>query len=673
MKPVSDTARKDPSQRASDDADGNNVVVLRHGPHAAAAAGLADTAPADAFANETTNVPPDAQDVDDRTRAPGIDPAQPGADSAYYEHPWRRFLKHVRISAFSSLTQRIVFLNIAALLVLAAGILYLDQSRRDIIATRTQSLKVQGEIIAGAIASAANVDTGTLMIEPERLFDLNAGEAGSAFENTLFQQDFSINPERVTPILRRLVTPTGNRARIFDQEGILIIDTDNLYSRGDVLRFDPVTSPPSGYWRSLWHRLVIWLWKGDEELYHEMAGTNGKVYAEIESALKGSTGSQARITQAGELIVSVAVPVQRARQVHGALMLTTEPGRIDAILRRQRATVLRVFVIAAVVTSILSILLAGTIAGPMHRLASAADRVRRGVNGVKFREQIPDFSARRDEIGHLSGSLRDMTNALYNRIEAIESFAADVAHELKNPLTSLRSAMETLPVVRSKADHARLIGIMQHDIRRLERLINDISDASRLDAELARADMQPVDVKVLLENVIAIANEIHGGPASAVRLAVRQVQAKAAAAKPAKPPEPSAEKRANAGPSPFVLSANDSRLGQVVHNLLDNACSFSRAGDVCVTLERLADAMEIRIEDRGPGVRPDSLEQIFARFYTDRPGSEAFGQNSGLGLSISRQIIEAHGGRIWAENRMDTSVSPARIIGARFVVRLPVT
>ncbi len=641
----------------------NVVVVSQFSPHKAPVSPQLAHATQESALRDTWRQPAPA------------DPPHVKDSADLVEHPWRRFLKQVRISAFSSLTQRIVFLNIAALLVLVAGILYLDQSRRDIIATRTQSLKVQGEIIASAIASAATVETNTLMIEPERLLDLDAGEAATDFENALTQQDFPINPERATPILRRLVTPTGNRARIFDQEGFLVVDTKNLYSRGDVFRFEGNVQEEPGYWRRLWRRSVIWLWRGDEEIYRELADVNGKAYAEIESALKGSTGSQARLTEAGELIVSVAVPIQRLRKVHGALMLSTEPGRIDAVLRRQRVGILRVFVIAAVVTSILSILLAGTIAGPMHRLAAAADRVRRGVKGVKFRREIPDFSNRRDEIGHLSGSLRDMTNALYNRIEAIEAFAADVAHELKNPLTSLRSAMETLPVAPTKDDHDRLIAIMQHDIRRLDRLINDISDASRLDAELAREDLQPVNVKTLLETVISIANEIRGTPSPTGGIALSCVDRRAREDRrsPNNPGEATAKGASDALASPFSVLANDSRLGQVVHNLLDNACSFSPPSQVAVVLERNKSTLDIHIEDGGPGVEPESLEQIFARFYTDRPGRESFGQHSGLGLSISRQIIEAHGGHLWAENRYDRSFDPPRIIGARFIARLPVS
>jgi two-component system sensor histidine kinase ChvG len=245
-----------------------------------------------------------------------------------------------------------------------------------------------------------------------------------------------------------------------------------------------------------------------------------------------------------------------------------------------------------------------------------------------------------------------MTNALYSRIEAIESFAADVAHELKNPLTSLRSAVETLPRVKTPESQARLLAVIEHDVKRLDRLISDISDASRLDAELQRNDSGTVDLRRLLTTVVAVANEVKRGKGvNGVRVSLAFE---------------------GGGPRSFQISGHDSRLGQVVHNLIDNARSFSpESGVVRVTCRRRDKELEILVDDDGPGISPDAVEKIFDRFYTDRP-DQGFGQNSGLGLSISKQIVEAHAGRIWAENRLgpDTGDGPA-VLGARFVVRLP--
>ncbi len=264
--------------------------------------------------------------------------------------------------------------------------------------------------------------------------------------------------------------------------------------------------------------------------------------------------------------------------------------------------------------------------------------------------KFPDFTRRRDEIGHLSGTLRDMTNALYSRIEGIESFAADVAHELKNPLTSLRSAVETLPVARTEESRARLLNVIQHDVKRLDRLISDISDASRLDAELQRQEAAPVDLAKLLNTLVAVANEVKRDDGVKVTL-----------------------KLEGGGVRAFQVPGHDSRLGQVVDNLIENARSFSPpGGTVRVTCRRSKSNVEIFVDDDGPGVRPDVVEKIFERFYTDRP-HQGFGQNSGLGLSISKQIVEAHGGAIWVENRLgaaDADGAPA-VLGARFIVRLP--
>jgi two-component system sensor histidine kinase ChvG len=288
--------------------------------------------------------------------------------------------------------------------------------------------------------------------------------------------------------------------------------------------------------------------------------------------------------------------------------------------------------------------LAGAIAGPVRRLAEAAERVRRG---TKARQEIPDFTRRADEIGHLSGALRDMTRALYNRIDAIQSFAADVAHELKNPLTSLRSAVETLPVAKTDATRERLISIIQHDVRRLDRLISDISDASRLDAELAREEAEPVDVRLLVETVVSLANDRR------------------------RPHEPIIEVSGERGsPEAFTIVGHDSRLAQVFNNLFDNARSFSPPESVVrVDVARRGLDVEVTVEDEGPGIPPHAVERIFERFYTDRP-DHGFGQNSGLGLSISRQIVEAHRGTIQATNRRPEGGGEAAT-GARFVVRLP--
>ena len=248
-----------------------------------------------------------------------------------------------------------------------------------------------------------------------------------------------------------------------------------------------------------------WLERGDLPRYRELGPENGKGYPEVAQALNGLKGSVVSINDRAEVIVSVAVPVQRFRTVRGALLLSTQGGDINQAVAAERWAIIKVALIATGIMIVLSLLLAATIAGPVRRLADAAERVRRR---IKSRVEIPDFTRRRDEIGDLSGTLRAMTDALYSRIEGIESFAADVAHELKNPLTSLRSAVETLPLAKSEDSRKRLLAVIEHDVRRLDRLISDISDASRLDAELQRQDTEPVDLRKLLTTVVGVANEV---------------------------------------------------------------------------------------------------------------------------------------------------------------------
>ena len=542
--------------------------------------------------------------------------------------------------SFSSLTRRIVSLNIAGLLALVASILYLSQFRAGLIDARAQSLLVQGEIIAGAIAASATVQTNSITIDPDRLLGLKPGESIGAPDEYL---DFPINPERVAPVLRTLISPTKTRARIYDPNSGIILDSRSLEN---VLRFElPPPSQPGLYERAT-TAVRTWLNRGDLPLYREY--DNGEKYEEVADALKGQKRSMVRVNSRGEVIVSVAVPVQRDRTIHGALMLSTQGDDIDQMVTAERLAILKVGGVASAVMMLLSLLLASTIAGPVRRLADSAERVRRR---IKMRVEIPDFTRRRDEIGHLSGALRDMTDALYNRIEAIEMFAADVAHELKNPLTSLRSAVETLPLARNENSRNRLLAVIEHDVRRLDRLISDISDASRLDAELQRQDMAPVDMRRLLKTLASVANETKLGHDVGVEV---RFEGKSSS-------------------DTYSVPGHDSRLGQVITNLLSNAQSFSEPGNkVRINCRRLRSEIEVMVDDEGPGIRPDALERVFERFYTDRP-HQGFGQNSGLGLSISKQIIDAHGGRIWAENRPGPAGEDGEptVAGARFIVRLP--
>lgn len=543
-----------------------------------------------------------------------------------------RFLRFARkFSAyfrFNSITRRIIVLNFFGVAILVGGIFYLNQYRVKFIETRVESLTTQAGIIATAIAQTSKNNSDQF------------GETGQADEESRtivphglssLELSFRIDPEIVSPMLRDLVGPTKTRARVFDMDGTLISDSRQLYPRS---QGDPIDGKEGN--SDILSELLAYLkvgWTPDLPVYKDM-GPDGKAYEEVRVALAGSPAPLIRVTESGETVISIAMPIQRDHTMLGALMLTTQGSDIDELIAQERLQIVAMAGLVVLVTGLLSLLLAGTIAEPMHRLAVAAERVRKN---IKNREQIPDFSERADEIGNLSRALRDMTNALYSRLDAIESFAADVSHELKNPLTSLRNAASLLPSIKTDADRQKLVDIINHDVRRLDRLITDISDASRLDAELARETARPVNMARLLHTLCEITRENRISSGLNIVLNIQGCPAPDQIAKT----------------TDFFVSGHDSRLSQVIVNLIENAISFSpKNGSIYISARKFPDKneIEIAVEDEGPGIREENLQKIFKRFYTDRP--ESFGQNSGLGLNISQQIIKAHKGSIWAENRL---------------------
>jgi two-component system sensor histidine kinase ChvG len=549
------------------------------------------------------------------------------------------------------LTSRIVLLNLAGLATLLAGMFYFNQYREGLIDARVQSLTTQAHIISAAIAGSATVDTGSIVIDPDALSEQSDDVTTDAEQLTAL--DFPIDPELAGPVLKSMLANTTVRARIIDQDGNLVVDSRFLYGRSDIVQADlPPLNEAQGLLDKVWTTVAGWLLPSKYPVQIEYGLDNGKEFPEVVAALNGATASVVRLNEDRKIIVLVSVPVQRYRAVLGALVLSTTGGEIDDVLSAERNVMFSTFGFVALVTALLSVLLASTIAEPIRRLAAAAERVRRGINR---RVEIPDFTARSDEIGHLSGAIREMTSALYNRIDAIEAFAADVSHELKNPLTSLRSAVETLSFVKTDEQRKKLIDIVKHDVKRLDRLITDISDASRLDAELARHEQQPIDMVKLLTAIIQLANETRKEDQAQIVFEAAKLPA---------------------GADPmrgYVFLGHDSRIGQVVRNLVDNARSFTAPGSkIIVRARRVASDIEFRVDDFGPGIRPDNLERVFERFYTDRPQND-FGSNSGLGLAISKQIVEAHKGRIWAENRYGRGDGTGErpVLGARFVVRIP--
>ncbi|WP_374533401.1 stimulus-sensing domain-containing protein [Phenylobacterium sp.] len=504
----------------------------------------------------------------------------------------------------SRLGRLIILLNVLGLAIIISGSLLLNELRRGLVGARIDSLTTQGELIVNVINRAATVGEPT----PE------------------------LDAQAASEILQMLSNPRSQRARLFDAKGNLVADS---------------------YWvadRVEWKVLPPARPRADEGLALDLKigrpppplapAAQRALMLEVGRALSGAHVAGMRRTEDGDRVVSVSIPIQHVQAVLG--VLTLEASGVDEIIRRERQALAPFILIAIFVSLTSSILLNNLIAQPVRMLARAADRVRlsraRAIS-------LPQLAHRDDEIGDLTVSLEDMTQSLSERMDAIERFAADVAHEIKNPLTSLRSAVETLELVKDPAARERLMAILKNDIQRLDRLVTDISNASRLDAELSREDLRAVDLGRLMGEVVQLYQDT------------------------AKPGEAQVTLSAPETLEPIMVSGREGPLGQLLRNLVDNARSFSPAGgEVRVKLERGRGEAVITVEDDGPGVPPDNLETIFERFYTSRPKGTAFGGNSGLGLSIARQVAEAQGGSIRAENRTEAD---GVVLGARFIVHLP--
>ncbi len=560
---------------------------------------------------------------------------------------WWRSFPLVRFIA-GSLWRRILVASLAGLVVMIGGILYFSENNAWLIDAKRESLRVQGEIIAAAIAGDARVETGRLVIHTDSL--PSADEDGRQTEDDAFAaHELSIRPERVAPILRRLIQPTTRRARVYSQDGTLVMDSAMLLTRGQLSRHEPKVSDSSSKARTknFWTRLKSWMIMNDDlPVYREIGNANGTSYPEVKEALKGKATAMLLLNEKGQQIVSTAVPIQRASVVQGVLLMSTRPGEIDQIVSDQQDQIWLLAAIAMLATFLSALLLARTVAGPIRRLSASADLVSRNISA---RHELPDFSQRTDEVGQMASAFAAMTAALYRRVEASECFAADVAHELKNPLTAARSMAESLAYAKTEEQRKEVVKQIQNELKRLNRLITDVSNASRLDAELARQQMGPVDVTAVVASVTQIFRDILSGDTRRVETIMASAPFEGA----------------------YLVNGHAGRLGQVLTNLVDNAISFSPEGQVVrVHVRRIDGIVELTVEDEGPGIPDDRLGIIFDRFYTDRPDTEAIrGKNSGLGLSISREIIRAHGGEISAENRRPPSAGSPR--GARFVVRLP--
>lgn len=517
----------------------------------------------------------------------------------------RRFL--------SPITLRILAINALALAILGGGLLYLDQFRDKLAASRLAELRTQTRIIAGALGEAA----------------------------TLTDEEGGLDIPQARRVLRRLVGESALRARIFDAQGELVADSRFMFLGRSVIATELPPLDSSGSFFDRWvDDLQRWIGDlirpSDLPRYEEKPIQKAEDYPEVIAALRGDVAARIRSSDRQIEVLSVAAPVQRLRRVLGAIFVTTDTADIEALVRDEQISILQVFGVVLAITLVLSIFLAQTIARPLRRLALAANQLEKT---PERQVKLPDFSNRKDEIGDLSRALTSMTGALYRQLEAVESFAADVAHEIKNPLSSLRSAAETLERINDAEAQRTLLPLLIDDVKRLDRLISDISSASRLDAELSRAQMERVDLAMLVA-------------------AICQIYEAAESDGPDIDYDGPAQK--------LFVSGMETRLAQVVRNLIENARSFAPLdGRVRMHLRRDGEAVCLSVVDDGPGIPADSLPKIFDRFYSERPDGEAFGTHSGLGLSISKQIVEAHGGRIKASNRIDGTS------GAVFDVSLP--
>src|SRR5262245_21443740 len=567
-----------------------------------------------------------------------------------------------------TLLRRIMFANLIGLAVLLSGVFYLAQYRAGLIEAQGDGLKVQGESFASLIAFNATREEGTgrIIINPDMLPEIEGANKLMRDEGLVAMQ-LSIRPERVAPLFTRL--PATTRARVYGTDGVLVVDSDRLLKSGQLTIRDTVDRPDQSGGRqrvkTAWTRFMAWLQRGQIPVYREVEGANGRAYPEVAAALKGGHSTAILlITELGQQIVSVATPIIYKGEVRGALLLSTRPGVIDEVLQAERNNLLGLALTALAATVIASLLLYRTIAGPMRRLSASAENVSCNIGA---RAKLPQLAGRADEIGQMNAAFRTMTESLYRRIEASELFAREVAHELKNPLTAARSTADTLAYVKTPELRDELVRQIQEELSRLNRLISDVSDVSRLDAELAYGCTEPVDIRKVLRTVMTIFQDRFDDGRLRLVLDIQDQWL----------PDGS-----------FVIVGHDARLGRVITNLLDNAISFSPEGGlVVVRARRVGDEVEIVVDDDGPGIPPDRLDTIFERFYSDRPQTDSTtGKNSGLGLSISRGIVDAYGGRIEASNRVAGGEPPAQapldhpalkdrrqpgVAGTRFIVRLP--
>ena len=528
-----------------------------------------------------------------------------------------------------SLSKRIIILNLIALLMLVFGILYLNQFRQGLIDAKIEALKTQSQIISNTISTSATSSKRTNLF----LLDPNI-DNGLGFDQRIIQyRNYTINKKLLEDIIIKLIIPEKIRAQVYDSNNKQMHDSNEFFLRKNIKRNNLQLSKENNFFTNIYLNTLNKL--DINNLNRLKYSTNFNL---LSDALNGSNNIVVSENEKNQAVVSIAVPIKKYKAIIGYLVLSTQDNAIDMIVNQERASILKVFIVAAFITTLLSLVLSYTIGKPVKELADAADDVRSNLNR---RHKIPDFSDRKDEIGNLSRSLNDMTASLYNRIDIIEKFSADVAHELRNPLTSLKSAVEAFPVIKKKSERIKLIEIINEDIDRIDRLISDISETSKLDTALTIEKREIVDLLEILSELINLQN--FGEVTNKIFLKVDRAGVK------------------------FYSKVNKDRINQVFINLFDNARSFStNREEIAVAIRSDTSSIYITVSDSFGGIKGTKIDRIFDRFYTDRPVITGNNKHSGLGLSIAKQIIESHDGLISVKNNFQYSKK-----GATFEIKLP--
>jgi len=544
------------------------------------------------------------------------------ADSLGPSQPRRKRRK--KSVLFSRLARVIFMSHLIGLLILISGSLVLNQYTQELVEARISNLRSQATVITSILGDSA----------------------------TGFASDSQLDIDQARMVLKRLELPKDWRVRLFNQAGQVVADSDQFDDTIEVAPLEaivPEAEAPSDFSQSMtsvretfehWLHNLPWRVSYRDSFRWDLR-------EDVRSALEGRVVGGKRYDDEDNLIVTVTMPVKRVQQNLGAVTIDSKD--VEEIIASERRALLPFIGLAILASFFSSLALTMSIVLPLRDLSQAAEDV---AQSSENKDMIPDYSARDDEIGELSSVLRFMTQRLYSRIDDIANFAADVAHEIKNPLTSLRSASDTLQHVKTDEQREKLIKIIQDDVSRMDRLISDISNASKVDANLARESAQIFDVMEVLSNITEFYQQTRMGSDTAVVLDRKNID--------------------EHGEDVFIR-AFETPFAQVIRNLVDNALTFSPEGGEVRIIPDLSDGdnsarVIISVEDDGPGIPPDNLETIFERFYTERPKGAQFGSHSGLGLAICRQIMSAHSGEIFAENRIDDS---GKVLGARFVVKLP--